>query len=128
LTAFDKREVACRELADRAASVAADVRQLADASDVVCICVVDDKQLHAVVHDARDGVRPGDTLIIHSSVIPATAREIEADLAGIDVDVIDAPVSGTRPAADAGTLTVMVGGIGPPSTPRSGPACADPDH
>jgi hypothetical protein len=58
--------------------VAADVRQLADASDVVCICVVDDKQLHAVAHDARDGPNSSDTLIIQSSVIPATAREIDA--------------------------------------------------
>jgi 3-hydroxyisobutyrate dehydrogenase len=110
LTVFDKREVACRELADRGASVAADVRQLADASDVVCICVVDDKQLRTVVHELRGGLKPGDTLIIHSSVMPATAREVEAELAGTDVGVIDAPVSGSRPAADAGTLTVMVGG------------------
>jgi 3-hydroxyisobutyrate dehydrogenase len=110
LTVFDKREVACRELADRGAKVAADVRGLADACDVVCICVVDDKQLRAVVHEARDGLCPGNTLVIHSSVMPATARDIEVDLAGIDVGVIDAPVSGSRPAADAGTLTVMAGG------------------
>lgn len=110
LTVYDKRENACREFADRGARVAADVRRLADASDVVCICVVDDKQLCAVVHEARHGLSPGNTLIIHSSVLPATAREIEAELAGIGVGVIDAPVSGSRPAADAGTLTLMVGG------------------
>jgi 3-hydroxyisobutyrate dehydrogenase len=110
LMVYDKRETACREFADRGARVAVDVRRLADASDVMCICVVDDKQLCAVVREARQGLGSGDTLIIHSSVMPATAREIEAELAGIGVGVIDAPVSGSRPAADAGTLTVMVGG------------------
>ncbi len=110
LTVFDKRETACHEFAHRGARVGSDIRGLAGASDVVCICVVDDKQLRAVVHETREGLRPGVTVIIHSSVLPVTVREIEAELAGIDVGVIDAPVSGSRPAADAGTLTVLAGG------------------
>ena len=110
LTVFDKREAACQALADRGARIAVNVRQLADESDVVCICVVDDKQLRTVVREACEGLSAGDILIIHSSVMPATVREIEAELTGIGVSVLDAPVSGSRPAADAGALTVMVGG------------------
>ena len=49
-------------------------------------------------------------MLVHSSVLPSTVIELAQDLATRDVAVIDAPVSGSRPTADAGTLTVMAGG------------------
>jgi 3-hydroxyisobutyrate dehydrogenase len=48
-------------------------------------------------------------VVVHSSVLPQTVRNLEDLLAPFGV-VVDAPVSGSRPAADAGTLTVLVGG------------------
>lgn len=110
VTVFDKRIEACRDLAAAGAVVAVDVAQVADSSEVICICVVDDVQLQAVVNEMRNTLRPNQILVIHSSVMPDTVREIGTELATFDVSVVDAPVSGSRPAADAGTLTVMVGG------------------
>ena len=40
---------------------------------------------------------------------PAT-RAIGAELAGAGVELLDAPVTGSSPRAEAGTLTIMVGG------------------
>jgi 3-hydroxyisobutyrate dehydrogenase len=54
-------------------------------------------------------------VVVHSSVLPQTVRNLEDLLAPFGV-VVDAPVSGSRPAADAGTLTVLVGGQDEPST------------
>jgi 3-hydroxyisobutyrate dehydrogenase len=55
-------------------------------------------------------LRPG-TLLIDSSTIAATAaREVASAAAVMGIDMIDAPVSGGTAAADAGTLTFMVGG------------------
>lgn len=49
------------------------------------------------------------TVVVHSTLLPATAQEL-AGLAGdIGVDYVDAPVSGGYERARAGTLTLMAG-------------------
>ncbi|KOF55379.1 2-hydroxy-3-oxopropionate reductase [Achromobacter sp. DMS1] len=54
--------------------------------------------------------RPGQ-LIVDLSTSPAqTARDLAADFAAKGAHFIDAPVARTRAAAEAGTLSVMVGG------------------
>lgn len=110
LTVYDTRAAACQELHERGATVAGEVNFLAGACNVIGICVVDDTQLRDVVMRLRGDLRAGSVLLVHSSVMPSTVVEIAADLAALGVAVIDAPVSGSRPAADAGTLTVMAGG------------------
>jgi 3-hydroxyisobutyrate dehydrogenase len=108
LTVFDRRADAMAGLVAAGASDAADARTVAAASDVVCICVVDDAQVRDVVMELTP--RPGSTLVIHSSVLPQTVREIAAELAPAGAHVADIPVSGSRPAADDGTLTALAGG------------------
>ena len=55
-------------------------------------------------------LRPG-TLLIDSSTIAATAaREVASAAANLGIVMFDAPVSGGTAAAEAGTLTFMVGG------------------
>lgn len=53
---------------------------------------------------------PGSLLIEMSSSYPPVTRRLHQQLAGRGVDMIDAPVSGGTAGAEAGTLTVMVGG------------------
>jgi len=108
LTVFDRRADAMAGLVAAGASGAADARAVAAASDVVCVCVVDDDQVRDVVSELP--LRPGSTLVIHSSVLPQTVQGIAAQLAPIGAHVADIPVSGSRPAADDGTLTALAGG------------------
>jgi 3-hydroxyisobutyrate dehydrogenase len=110
LTVYDTRESARADLREHGAKAADDGKCLAATCGVIGICVVDDQQLRDVVAQLRAELRTGSVLLVHSSVMPGTVTEIAGDLAGRDVTVIDAPVSGSRPAADAGTLTVMAGG------------------
>jgi 3-hydroxyisobutyrate dehydrogenase len=108
LTVFDTRPDAIAELVAAGASAAADVAAVGERSDVVCVCVVDDDQVRGVV--AQLPFRPGMVLLIHSSVLPGTVLDLAAGMAPSGAEVVDAPVSGSRPAADAGTLTALVGG------------------
>jgi 3-hydroxyisobutyrate dehydrogenase len=110
LTVHDTRPAACRRLEERGATAAAEAWLLARSCSVIGICVVDDHQLDEVVTQMRGHLAEGTIVLIHSSVMPDTAATIAADLAEQGVAVIDAPVSGSRPAADAGTLTVFAGG------------------
>jgi 3-hydroxyisobutyrate dehydrogenase-like beta-hydroxyacid dehydrogenase len=108
LTVFDRRDEAMADLVAVGASAAADIAGLAAASDVVCICVVDDDQVRSVVGQIvpRDGL----VVLVHSSLLPQTVLDIATEIEPAGALVIDAPVSGSRPAAAAGTLTVLVGG------------------
>ena len=57
-----------------------------------------------------EGVREQMLLIDMSTIAPATARHVHAQLAEHNVEAIDAPVSGGEPAAVDGQLSIMAGG------------------
>jgi len=84
--------------------------ELAAAVDVVCLCVSADDDLREVVAAMRDSLRAGQVVIDHSTVAPATARELAADLEQLDVAFVDAPVTGGVEGASNGQLAVMAGG------------------
>jgi 3-hydroxyisobutyrate dehydrogenase len=113
LTLWGRRPASVEPYADTAAKVAATPRELAAASDLVCLCVIGDDDVRQVL-GGEDGVlaglAPGGTVAIHSTVHPDTCREIAESAAAQGVTVVDAPVSGGGPAAKEGTLMVMVGG------------------
>jgi 3-hydroxyisobutyrate dehydrogenase len=80
---------------------------------VVQIAVLDDAQLLDVLSGPEGvlaGLRPGTALVVHSTVLPRTVRELAAREAGIDV--IDAPLSIPSGASGIhdGTATFLVGG------------------
>lgn len=59
---------------------------------------------------AATALAPGSLLIDMSSIKPTEARDHAARLSEINVDYLDAPVSGGTLGADQGTLAIMVGG------------------
>jgi 3-hydroxyisobutyrate dehydrogenase len=95
------------------AAVAATPAEVGAASDVVITMVVDGAQVEevllgedGVVHGAADG-----TLCVDMSTIaPSDTRRIGAALAERGIGFVDAPVTGSSPKAEDGTLTIMAGG------------------
>ncbi|MET0450386.1 MAG: NAD(P)-dependent oxidoreductase [Mycobacterium sp.] len=79
-------------------------------SDVLCLCLLDDAQIRAFVQRESlfEQMRPGSTLVVHSTVTPLLMQELAAEAAGHGVEVVDAPVSGSHAARLEGRLTVMV--------------------
>jgi 3-hydroxyisobutyrate dehydrogenase len=57
-----------------------------------------------------EGLAAGSLCIDMSTAPPALARELASALAAHSIDVLDAPVSGGTIGAEAGTLTIMIGG------------------
>lgn len=113
LTLWARRSASVEPYADTAAKIATTPAELAAASDLVCLCVVGDDDVKQVLVGEAGvlaGLAPGGIIAIHSTVHPDTCRELAEMAAKQGVSVIDAPVSGGAPAADAGTLMVMVGG------------------
>ena len=88
-------------------------REVAEASDIVITMVKHggDTVEVALGHNGlASGARPGMILIDMSTIAPAEARSIAGKLAESGVLMLDAPVSGSTPRAEAGTLSIMVGG------------------
>ena len=116
LTVYDLRAEAVSGLAAHGAVAATSAASLAATSDIVFVCLVDDRQvLNLVRNELADAMKAGSVLVVVSSIRPETMQEIRAALPlpeaqGSGVALLDAPVSGSRPAAAAGTLTLMVGG------------------
>ena len=57
-----------------------------------------------------EGIQPGSTLIEMSTIDPITSREVGEALAAKGGRMLDAPVARGVPAAEAGTLSLFVGG------------------
>lgn len=85
--------------------------QLAD-RDVVCLAVPDDAACRAVLLDSGllDELGEGAAVLLHSTLLPETARDLAERGAERGVAVHDAPVSGGAERAANGSLTLMVGG------------------
>ena len=119
--AYRKRE-AIDDLIGRGAQEAASPRAVAEASDVVVLCVTGSPQVETIVQGV-DGLASANRplLIVDCSTSdPASTRRLAADLAPKRVALIDAPLSRTPKDAWEGTLDVMVGGD-PGSVARARP-------
>jgi len=83
---------------------------LAGMVEVILVCVSADDDLRQVIADLVPGLKPGKIVVDHSTVSPATAREISERLATRDVAFVDAPVTGGVEGAKNGQLAIMAGG------------------
>lgn len=111
-TLWARRAEALAPFADTAARVAGSPAEVAAASDLVCLCVVDDQGVEEVAEGVLAGFRKGGIIAVHSTVHPDTCRRLAERALGQGVSVLDAPVSGGGRGAAEGTLLVMVGGPG----------------
>lgn len=95
--------------AGRHGTTAVDLSGVVEA-DVVFSCLPTTAEVAATVAVLRDDLRDGTVWVDCTSGDPAASRVVADDLAAVDVTYLDAPVSGGTDGADAGTLTMMVGG------------------
>jgi 3-hydroxyisobutyrate dehydrogenase-like beta-hydroxyacid dehydrogenase len=86
---------------------------VAASAQVVFSMVTDDAALEAITAGPDGilaGLRPGSVYVDMSTVSPQASRELAIRVQQAGAAMIDAPVSGSVPAARAGTLAVMAGG------------------
>jgi len=98
---------------EHGASAAATPAAVAATSDIMLSMVVDGEQVAAVLlgeHGVVESARPGLLCADMSTIGPTYARRIAAGLAEHGVAMLDAPVTGSSPRAEDGTLTIMCGG------------------
>ena len=113
LTVYNRNvEKAKHWVATNGGSLAATPREVAQASDIVMVCVGNDDDVRSVVlgvDGVLAGLKTGTVLVDHTTASATLARELSALCATKQIGFIDAPVSGGQAGAENGALTVMCG-------------------
>jgi 3-hydroxyisobutyrate dehydrogenase len=98
---------------EHGASALATPAEVAEHSDTVVSMVVDGAQVSSLLlgeGGVIEGAHPGLLCVDMSTIGPRDTLRIATALRERDVAMLDAPVTGSSPRAEAGTLTIMAGG------------------
>jgi 3-hydroxyisobutyrate dehydrogenase-like beta-hydroxyacid dehydrogenase len=98
---------------EHGATAAQTPAEVAADSDVVVSMVVDGEQVSSILlgdEGVVQSAHPGLLCVDMSTIGPADTRTIGAVLRERGVGMLDAPVTGSSPRAEEGSLTIMVGG------------------
>jgi 3-hydroxyisobutyrate dehydrogenase-like beta-hydroxyacid dehydrogenase len=88
-------------------------RAAAGGADIVITMVVDAPEVEAVLFGddgAAGSLREGSLVVDMSTIAPSAVKSISDRLSERDIGFVDAPVTGSKPRAEDGTLTIMAGG------------------
>ncbi|GAC1317320.1 MAG: NAD(P)-dependent oxidoreductase [Thermoleophilaceae bacterium] len=99
-----------REFDARAADTPAEA---ARGCEILITMVVDSPQVEQILFGedgAVEGLERGALAVDMSTVAPSASVAIAKRLGDLGIDFLDAPVTGSRPRAEEGSLTIMVGG------------------
>lgn len=111
VAAFDLSEEALGRAVNAGCSRASSATDAVSGAEVVVTMLPAGKHVAAVYADAVIGTAAAGTLLIDCSTIDVATARANADAAeAAGLVAVDAPVSGGIAAANAGTLTFMVGG------------------
>lgn len=113
LTVFNRTPGKTADLVSAGAHVAYSPAEVAREVDVVITIVSNDAALLEVMFGDNGivaGGQPGLIVIDSSTVAPQTSRRVAEVLGSQGIAFADAPVAGSQPAAENGTLVFMAGG------------------
>lgn len=114
LTVYDIRKEAMENLLAMGAKRAESLSECA-LNEAIIMMVANDEQVEQVISGPA-GILQGlfaeahPIVVVMSTVLPQTIRKMAEKCAEKNLDLIDAPVSGTNIAAEQGNLSIMVGG------------------
>ena len=94
------------------AEVSKSIKEVVNNCDIIITMLTDDIAVNEVMKksDFLKNIKTGSTVIDMSSVKPKTALTHGENLKSININYLDAPVSGGTIGAEEGSLAIMVGG------------------
>ena len=110
LTAYNRDRSKAEALVGYGAIVANSIAELASSTDVILSCLANDdavRNVYAGPEGVFANVRPGTVVIEMSTINPEISRELYKLGAARAVSLLDVPISGSTPAAEQGTLTLV---------------------
>lgn len=113
VTVYDLDRAKAEAMVSDGAIIANSIAELSKSAEVILSCLTNDEAV-LDVYDGAEGVlanaRPNTVVFEMSTVLPNTSRELYQRAAIYRIKVFDVAISGSTPAAEAGTLVLLVGG------------------
>ena len=107
---FDIDDNRCANFQQMGGTLARNVAEVGVNADAIFVMVMNGDQAKSVIF-GDDGLvgkmAKGGIILLTATIKPSEAQEIGAALSGTGIALIDSPVSGGFPGAQAGTLTMM---------------------
>ncbi|RJO65999.1 MAG: NAD(P)-dependent oxidoreductase [Myxococcales bacterium] len=113
VTVYSRTKSKAQAVLDAGATWVDSPCEVAARSQALISCVPDSPDVEAVYladNGICAGIQPETVAIDMSTVSPETARKVDAAVRGKHAAFLDAPVSGGKTGAEAGTLAIMIGG------------------
>ncbi len=88
-------------------------KQVGEFAECSFVCVGDTEMSEQVIlgpNGLAEGAQPGSVIVDAGTISPTHSRRIGQELAKRGIHFLDAPCTGSRPGAEGGTLTFMIGG------------------
>jgi len=117
VTVYAHRDgLALDDLSRAGATVARSLGEVGEKNPVVMLCLPSSKEVEASVLGPAgllQSMKPGSVIIDFSTSLPASTRMLCDRLQERKVSLLDAPMTGSAPQANAGELNLMIGGERP---------------
>jgi 3-hydroxyisobutyrate dehydrogenase len=111
VTVWNRSKDKLKHVLEKGAKAADSPAAVANASEIVMMCVTDQKAAEEVLFGPNGVIQGSAKLVVDfSSIAPASAREFARKMNRKGIGLVDAPVSGGVPGAEKGTLAIMAGG------------------
>jgi 3-hydroxyisobutyrate dehydrogenase len=110
---WNRTPAKAESFAEAGALIVSSPKAVAQAADIVMVCVSDTPDVEAVVFGntgIAEGLQPEGLIIDHSTISPAASRAFAETVAEHGGHWLDAPISGGSEGAVNGTLSIMIGG------------------
>jgi 3-hydroxyisobutyrate dehydrogenase/2-hydroxy-3-oxopropionate reductase len=107
---FNRSRQPMVDLVEQGAQAGDSAGGVAAGADMVLTSLPTVAAVESVYEELIAAARPGQLFVDHSTTALETTRSIARRLADVGAAFLDAPVSGGPAGAEAGTLTIMVGG------------------
>lgn len=113
LTVWNRMASKAEALASEGATVAKTPREAVQSADIVLLCLPTQVEVRDILTRSDGvlaGIAKGKTIVDTSTIDPTASQELIARVTSQGLAMIEAPLSGGTIGAEAGTLTMMIGG------------------
>ena len=113
IQAWNRSPEPAEELQQSGVPIAASLVQLVGDSDVILSCLANDAAVHSVYFDPPgifSSAKPGTIILEMSTISPELSQHLHQAASALGVKLLDVAISGSAPAVEAGTVTLLAGG------------------
>jgi 3-hydroxyisobutyrate dehydrogenase-like beta-hydroxyacid dehydrogenase len=110
--AWNRSPDPAKSLARDGVAISSSLSKLVADSDVILSSLANDEAVRSVYFDdgVFSSVKPGDVILEMSTISPELSRLLHQEATARGVDLLDLAISGSTPAVEAGTITLLGGG------------------